>query len=377
MLFSEAYGFLLEALSVRTTPQFWTVAELKRYLNLGQKEFARQTEFCSRIAPMTMASPGRYYLPTDVLKQKGIYLAGKLLEQRPVEFLEGTAGGTSHHLGLRGDGLAASGDWRIATGQTEAWYLEDMKACLYPIPSTTPVIPGAFRTKQAGVLAAGTLTINLASAITTSLDLVDLYLNGVYQHKGQFSIPNSATIILAGPALEIALDYEVVAYPAVVSNATTSFNYSFWGAAGQALIHIPIPYYLGVNAITLYLNGIAQAPATFTEVDNFTITLDAPLPVAMAIGIKVILPISAEDCRIRYVFAPPAMVDNSESPMIPDQFQDSIWYWAAFRALSREGRGQDLEKASLYSTLFRAEVDNWRETFQAPPMPYPDVPFMV
>ena len=72
------------------------------------------------------------------------------------------------------------------------------------------------------------------------------------------------------------------------------------------------------------------------------------------------------------------MTADSEIPDLPEQFHDAGWMWAVFEALSREGRGKDIEKASLYSTMFAAMVNEWRESFGEKAGPdYPDMPFFV
>lgn len=378
MTFAELRSRLLEALNVRTTPQFWTQAELDRYLNLGHREFARQSEFCTRLAPATQIQGGQYLLPDDLLKLLGVYFNGKLLEQRSPDMLDSWAGGTGHHLGLRGDGKSFGSRWRESTGESvDAWYLEDGKINLYPIPSALASV-SAVRQKFSGTLAAGSTTITLPSAITQNENITDLFLDGVYQNTDAFTIPNSTTI-QTDAALGIDVSYEVVAWLAGTgaTASTRSYKYRIQGATGQVLVHIPMAYYVGTSAISLRIDGVTQAPGTFTEIDPNTISLTTALVLPSVLEVTIVFPLTSYNTDLRYVFAPPEMSDVGESPLIPAQFHDAIWQFAAFRALSREGRGKDIEKGAFYASLFSAEVANYRATLAQPPLQYPEMPWVV
>jgi hypothetical protein len=73
------------------------------------------------------------------------------------------------------------------------------------------------------------------------------------------------------------------------------------------------------------------------------------------------------------------MTADADTPVIdPVEFHDALWMWATHEALSREGRGKDLEKAAYYIQRFAAMVDDFKDAFCRPtPQGFPEVPFFV
>lgn len=549
MNFAQLYAKVLEKLGESATPQFWSAAELKDYVNRGFREFARQTG--SKITKVALMpdGDGRYVVPDNLLKLLSVYYQGKPLEYRSTEYLDSRYAGRGHYAGLRGDSNEYSsdgGDWRSTTGTPECWYFEEGKVCLYPLPASVAAAATG-RVIQTGTVGAGLTKFGLTTKITTDENLVDLYLDGVYQNASTYSIadgdsvpdvPASAitnTITLNGtlgidvpyeifthpdpsasnnhqhgsiaagfdtialnPAIStdktrislyldgvyqerdtyevttanlITLDapvttahsWEVVSYPdsdnyssthsgtltagtsvitfttddyinltrvdlfldgvyqhtdqytatypvpstvtpvtylstitlsassgsdrtyTVVAYPSSSqvsgyltYKRTIYCATGTQYIAIPRGYLMGTNSLRVSIAGEIKPTTAWTEVNPYLICLTEALSTAATVEVTVSVPTTAYDIEARFIQMPADLTYDTELPDLPAAFHDAGWQWACFEALSREGRGRDIEKAALYSTLFAKTVQDWRESFGEKAGPeYPAMPFIV
>jgi len=381
MNFAAQYAKVIEKLGENpTSPQFWSVAELKDYVNRGFREFAKQTGHNTIKAPMALVDSGRHIVPSNMLRLMGVYFQGRPLERRSIDYLESKFAGKGHYAGLRGDSPAYSdsaSDWRLATGTPEAWYYEEGRICLYPIPESL-LTASQVRTKQSGILASGVATITLPTAIVQDENYAWLFLDGDYQNGDAFEItnPNLITVDVAPPNDR---SYTVVGFASQATGAVRTFKVRYTATADQSYFRIPRGYVPGTNAIDFAKDGTTQDPSSFIEVDSYTVKTVTPLAEGTMVEITVHYSASlTANTEARYIVTPSDLVADGELPDLPDAFHDAGWQWAVFEALSREGRGKDVEKASLYSSMFAKTVQDWLDSFGEKAGPdAPGMPFVV
>jgi len=527
------YSKTLEQLGERSTPEFWSEAELKDYLNRGQREFYKQSRYKTILASLTAAESGRYFLPQKCLEIQRVYFNRKPLEKRSVEFLESDVSGTAHFKGLHGDGKTFGSDFRAATAETpDAWYYEDGRVCLFPIPTAFAVASARskFETtlaagstaistvttvahpmqniKDNGTLAAGLLVINTAIDLPTNKDfmvlviggvyqnktefnvsgtrqitlnsalpvavawevfapiygalstqsgiisagnidvvgtglpsnsdfvllflnglyqnegswnyvsstilrltstvvidtpfeiviipgfqpdsitsqtdlpldqnLVDLFLDGVYQNKSTWTITNKNLISLTDGASPVAVSVEIVFFASqAVASSTRTNKERFALKAGSKTIFVSRGYVMGINALSIRADGVALAPSSFIEVDPYTSRLVSAFSVDVVIELSILTPTTSLNVEARHTFAPGVMADSTDLPeIVQEDLHDAIWSWACWEALSREGRGKDMEKAQKHIMRFGSILRDFMMQFgndlaiQSPEMPF-------
>ena len=149
--------------------------------------------------------------------------------------------------------------------------------------------------------------------------------------------------------------------------------------AGDTTIHLSRGFTPGTNAIDLSINGVAQASSEWTEVDGYTLQLTTGLSADSQVEVTVTVSESAtQNVEARYVVRPVAMTaDNEEPPIRMEEYHAALRAWACWEALSREGRGKDIEKASVYLSEFKSFVNEFLESFVPDINSYPEVPFFV
>lgn len=379
MNFAALYAKVIQKLGESSTPQFWSEAELKDYINRGIREFVRQTGSNTVKNMLTHVENGRYLVPDNLLMLGNVYYAGRPLERRSVDYLDSRNSGTSHYDGIVGDGIAFSDsdtEWRNTTGTPEAWYYEDSKICLFPIPETLAAAVSTIRVKQTGALPAGATTIALTQAFSSNTNLTDFFLRGVFQDSG-WSISGSTLTLTE--SLPVDSSYTIVGYPSTSSTTIQkTYKQVFTAGSGQKVFRVARGFVMGANALTVSINGITQDPSSYTEISNYSIELDDAPTTGSSVAITVGYYSGGYPVEARYALNPVEMTDDGDSPDMPEMFHDAGWTWACFEALSREGRGKDEEKSSLYAQLFTRIVNSWMQSFGEKPGPqYPDMPFMV
>ncbi|HQB83984.1 MAG TPA: hypothetical protein PLR50_10840, partial [Candidatus Rifleibacterium sp.] len=165
MNFLELYEELIEVLAENSSaaPQYWSVAELKRYLNRANAELTRRSGLGRMLLPLQPAELGAFYPPTDMLELVKVYYNGKQLDHKSVDFLDAHYGGTDHQQIHSGDGKTYSSNWRTETGIPIHWYFENNKIKLYPCPETalSETTPTIIRGKLVGNILAGATSITL------------------------------------------------------------------------------------------------------------------------------------------------------------------------------------------------------------------------
>lgn len=384
MNFLELYEELIEVLSENSAaaPEYWSMAELKRYLNRGNNEVTRKGKFNKFLLPLQPAELGAFYPPSDILALEQVYYNGKALDHKAVEFLDVHYGGTSHQELKSGDGKSYCCSWRDEVGEPIHWYFENNKIKLFPVPTSAPVTLSVVRGKLTGTIADGDTGITLAGSIPLDQNRVDFYYGGIYQNKDQWSITNASTITFTGWSAVVDNDYEIVYIPDTVSSTTIqrSEKYIRYVSAGQTTVIVPGGYVQGVGALAVKKNGISQAPSAFTETAPGFITIPAPAD-DCTYEITVTRPDPILTVSILYCQTPTKMVNDSDTPQIDNEdWQRGIVHYAAHLALSKEGKmTQDLQKAQIHFARF-SEVIEMISTLTSPQIdvsPYVSMPFKV
>lgn len=384
MNFLELYTELIEVLAENSVddPQFWSKSELKRFLNRGNRELTKQGNFNSSLLPLQQAELGAFYAPDDLLLLKQVYYNGKALDHKSVDFMDAFYGGTGHQQIKSGDGVAFSCNWRNETGNPIHWYYENGKIKLYPKPEETASATADVRGKITGSFAAGASSLSLSGSIPLDQNRVNLFINGVYQNKDQWSITNASLITLTWTTT-FAGDYEIVYIPDTITLTTiqSSEKYIRYLAVGGTKIVIPGGYTQGIGALEVSQNGVTIASSTYTEPSPNYILLNSAVTVASSFEIQVTRPDATQTVSIRYIISPTELINDSDIPEItnPD-FQEGIIHYAAYLALTKEGKlTQDLQKAQIHLTRFSQTLEDAKTltSSQVDIAPSVQMPFFV
>lgn len=361
MNFSELYDELIEVLAENSTPQYWLEAELKRYLNRGQRELVKLGHLNTMLLPLSQAETGAFYLPTDVLRLKRVYYAGKGLDHKSVDYLDSAHGGTGHMQMKSGDGNTYTNNWRKEEGIPIHWYFENNKIKLYPKP-TSSLTASTVRGKITGTFAVGASGLTLAGSIPLDQNRVDLFINGIYQNKDQWSISTATTIAFTGWSTVYDGTYEVVYIPDSVSMSviTASEKYIVYVAAGQTKVVVPGGYTPGTGSLAVALNGVAQVSTAFSETATGYITLTAAPVVDSIVELTVTRTDPTLTASMLYIQRPTDMSNDADQPLIDNEdWQRGIVHYAAYLALSKEGKmTQDLQKGQIHAQRFNEVVDD-------------------
>ena len=373
MNFGQLYSKLLNVLAENTTPQYWSESELKGYINEGLVEFVKRSKFLRKNAFLDKSDleDGVYFLPTDIIEPIGVQYLGKPLDKKSLKFLETAYSGTAHQRVLSGTGYRFEGSWREAVGDPIHWFFESQMVKIFPKPAF--IVGGNSSNSLIKTIPATLYQGNNEIQLPIPLPygnqhLIDLYLDGVYQNIGTWSIDpaDSSRLLLPYTATYTAQAEVVFQNSAVVATkhgqtVTTgqdefTFLNCFYNDTTDSLkvVHngvmltgadfissIPVP-----NALKITLNTPAVSDGTI-EVTIFT-----PLTIS---GTGTITPnrLADQSVTMDYIYLPIELADPADEPEIPVVFHDACWQWAAFLALSKEGaRTQDLKKATIYSEAF-------------------------
>lgn len=364
MNFSELYAELIEVLAENSTtaPQYWSIAQLKKYLNKGNKELTKRANFNSFLLPLQQAELGAYYMPDDILKLNQVYYLGKALDHKSVKFLDAFYGGTGHQQIKSGDGVAYSCNWRNETGDPIHWYYENGKVKLYPKPEASVASTTTIRGKITGSMSIGDSSLTLAGSIPLDQNRVNLFIGGVYQNKDQWSITNASLISFTGWAATFDNDYEVVYIPDTISLTTveSSEKYIIYLATGDTKIIVPGGYTQGIGALEIAINGVTISSSSYTETTNSYVVLTSAVLVDSSVEIQVTRPDATQTASVLYIQAPVTLVNDSDVPAITNEdWQEAIVHYAAYRALIKEGKlTQDLQKAQIHLGLFNQVVSD-------------------
>jgi hypothetical protein len=360
---------VIERLRERSTPRHWTASEIVDAINRSCRKFARDTKPYEQILPLTVVdiTEGAFAFPARLMKQSGVYWNGIKLFHVDSSYLDNYYRGEVADSSI-GDAESSSMAWRDYTADIPThWLIDDGKVRLFPIPLTMNQA-GSLRDVQTDTLAAGTTTITIAGPLPPDQDLIDVYLNGVYQNKDQWSITNETTITMVG-STPVDCDVEVVFFVGVTATNTNTIKYVLSLPAGASVLNIPRPYVVGDSAISIKINGVSQAPSAFTESTSTTVTLATALVVASEIEVTIYERAGAWPCTMKCVRMPTEMVNDTDEPDLPthlEDYHDALWMWAMVECFSREGQEKDMGMASFYGNLYSGRIADYKEAFGTP-----------
>lgn len=363
---------VIEKLRERSTPKHWPLTEIKDAINRGVSMFVKDSECRVQTLPLSIADAGGglLYPPNQLMRLKEVRWAGKPLPQVDVPWLDNHHGGANKDWPMvRGEPQVASGDWRTTTADApSAWFYDEGLIRLFPIPTAFVTVAGV-RTKQNAALAFGATDVVVAGPLPTNENMVDVFLDGIAQHHDQWSIVNSTTIRL-NAGVPCAVSAEVVFYTDDNLSTIEQVRCLVNAVAGQQVIVLPRTYVMGINALTVRIDGVTQAPSAFTETSTTKITLATPLVLAAQIEVVINQARSSGDPACRCVIQPGAMVNDADVPDMPahlDDWHDAAWMWALVELFSREGQTKDMNSARFYQGLYLGRVNEFK-AMMAPPI---------
>jgi len=371
---------VIERLRERSTPVHWTTTEIVDAINRGCRKFVSDAKVKETILPLSPASnDGEFFMPPRLMKNSGVFWNGKKLEFVSADYLDNYYGGNVSQFS-RGDAETTSADWRLLTADSPtSWTIEDGLVRLFPIPTSLralfkPTIDSSSigRSHQESTIAAGAVAINFANNIPQQQDMIDLFLNGVYQNTDQWSITGAKQITMVG-SLAADCDVEITQYDGLTLGITHTLSL----AAGVQIITLPTAYNYLTDSVTVKINGITQAPSTFNKSGAYTITLSAPLVAASDVEVKIYqyaletenIDTSSFDVKMRCVRIPVDMTADTDNPDMPTHlldYHDCLWMWALVECYSREGQEKDMAMVQFYAQLYNQKLNEYRQNFGAP-----------
>ena len=371
---------VIERLRERSTPVHWTTTEIVDAINRGCRKFVSDAKVKETILPLSPASnDGEFFMPPRLMKNTGVFWNGKKLEFVSADYLDNYYGGNVSQFS-RGDAETTSADWRLLTADSPtSWTIEDGLVRLFPIPTSlralfNPTISSSSigRSHQESTIAAGAVAINFANNIPQQQDMIDLFLNGVYQNTDQWSITGAKQITMVG-SLAADCDVEITQYDGLTLGITHTLSL----AAGVQIITLPTAYNYLTDSVTVKINGITQAPSTFNKSGAYTITLSAPLVAASDVEVKIYqyaletenIDTSSFDVKMRCVRIPVDMTVDADNPDMPTHlldYHDCLWMWALVECYSREGQEKDMAMVQFYAQLYNQKLNEYRQNFGAP-----------
>lgn len=379
MNLEQIYSKLLNVLAENATPQYWSESELKGYINDGLVEFVKRSKFLRKNAYLDKSDieDGVYFLPPDILEPVGVQYLGKPLDKKNLKFLETAYSGTSHQRELVGTGYLFEEGWRELTGDPVHWFFENQMVKVFPKPAV--VIGGSaslIRTISA-TLYLGNNEIQLPIPLPYgNQNLIDLYINGVYQNIGDWTIdPADSSRILLPYTSTFTAPVEVV----YQNSAVVATKYGQSVTAGQDVFTFLNSFYNSLtDSVKVLQNGVLLTSADYAlsvpVLNSLGVTLTVPAAADGTLEVIIYTPMAVPSSGILtpnrvadqvvtmdYIYAPTLLSDSADEPGIPSVYHNVCWQWAAFLALSKEGaKTQDAKKATLYLDAFERAVNSSR-----------------
>jgi hypothetical protein len=359
---------VIQKLKERETPQYWTEDEIIGNINAGCFQLAKDTKARESLQILRASdlSNGYFLFPNNIISFSGVFWEGQKLEQTSSNFLDGYYKNGHNDFSI-GDKENSGQDWRGLTADSpNKWLLDDGMVKLYPIPSV--FTSSGLRTKSSCTVSAGTKIATISSGdLTFDKDYIDLYLNGVYQNKTEWTILSSSTIELAE---NVFLDSIVeVVYTPNTTIGVKSKKYVVNAVTGTKYITIPRVYEVGSNALTISINGIVQSSSAFTETTNTKIKLITALEEDSEIGITVLERYYAGQVAIKCCVLPSPMAHDEDEPDLPNTlmaYHDAIWCWALMECYSRESQEKDMNLSQFYLKRYYGIVKTYNSLYSDP-----------
>lgn len=328
------YHRLLNILAETTQPEYWNIDELIHYLDLGQRQLVKDSDLFRRtrkLVPavdvmepasqmpatiLTKLSKGLYQIPDDCMEVENVYWRGKMLDKSNLTFLNSRFAGISHFSGKKGRGRHYEESVRETEGIPSAWTYDNgirivpchdhPDFCFY---SMTEYDMNLDSENEA-------LSVN---------DLSDYF--------------NTVLIETEKPISSETYIYVQFARVIKVVDGVKYLNEGEWKR-----LHFNKDYFVsskdGYQRVLLSDELIHRISCTYK---NFTI-----LPTFLFIN-------PSDNATVDYIAVPKLKWDiktlnaKGVEMELPEQHHEAIACYAAFLALSKEGRKtQDMEKAQIY-----------------------------
>ena len=377
MNFGQLYSKLLNILAENATPQYWLEAELKGYINDGLVEFVKRSRFLRKNAYLDKSDleDGVYFLPTDIIEPVGVQYLGKPLDKKSLKFLETAYSGTSHQRELVGAGYRFEESWRDMTGDPVHWFFENQMVKVFPKPA---FVIGNSSASLIKTISATLYQTNNEIQLPIPLpygnqNLIDLYINGVYQNVGDWSIdPADSSRLLLPYTSTFTAPVEVV----YQNSAIVATKYGQSVTTGQDEFTFLDCFYNNVtDSVKVLLNGVMLNGADYLisvpGTNDMKVTLVTPAASDGTIEVIIYTPltisgtgaftpnrIADQVVTMDYIYLPAQLSDSADEPEIPAVYHDACWQWAAFLALSKEGsKSEDVKKSTIYLDAFERAVN--------------------
>lgn len=131
--------------------------------------------------------------------------------------------------------------------------------------------------------------------------------------------------------------------PPGLSNFVEMTDHSFQTFDGQDTFEIPEGYETGQNALLVFVDGIAQNPATINEIDGNTIGLATPLSAGRNVQVKVVNHIPSDDDRVIKEWI--IVSETEPANLIPPQ----LWFRPSTNRLKLYRENGAFEEVALIS----------------------------
>lgn len=344
----NVYHRLLNILAEQLQPEYWTIDELINCLDLAQREFARDSRLFKKtkglvpsfrqnepvsqmpVTILTVLDKGQYQLPDDCMEVRKVYWQGKLLEKANIDFINARYAGNSHFHNLKGIGRHYEIPLPDVEGEPHSWFYDNG---IRIVPSGMDDIEFCFNT-----LTEYDMNLDEDVELETN-DLCNEFKDMVIRSKGRV---DSETYIYMQFAQKIKTvdgkDYyrdgqwEKLKYDRdyFVSTEDGSFVVFF---SDEYIHKIKCVYcHKKILPTILFINPSHNATIEYIPVPN------------LSWDIKTI-------------------ETKGVCLEIPELHHEAIACYAAFLALSKEGKKtQDLDKAQIYLQRYQAYLANVAKT---------------
>jgi len=338
----NVYHRLLNILAETIQPEYWNIDELIHYLDLGQRQLAKDSALfrkMKRLVPavdtmepasqmpatiLTKLSKGLYQIPDDCMEVENVYWQGKLLDKSNLTFLNSRFSGISHFSGKKGRGRYFHESVRETEGEPVSWTYDNG---IRVIPCNDNVDFCFFSMTE--------YDMNLDG------ENEELQLNDLTEYF------NTALIETERPVTSETYVYAQFARVIKVVDGVKYLNEGEWKR-----LYFDKDYFVsskdGYQKVLLSDELIHRISCTY---QNFTI-----LPTFLFIN-------PSGNATVDYIPVPKiawdirTLNDKGVDLELPEQHHEAIACYAAFLALSKEGRkSQDVEKAQIYLGRYQSYI---------------------